>query len=133
MKEYKVVSLYEGVLSDKFNNTKLENMLNGYARKGWIVKTVFTDERPGLINVSRKYCVFVLERDVVNQSTKQEVEEEDEQVEQFVKEEEQVEQLIVLEENDRDYNPELFWKCNVCESINSNDEEMCHTCGVVKN
>ena len=53
------------MLSDRFDNVKLENLLNSYARDGWIVKTVFTDERPGLINISRKYCVFVLERERV--------------------------------------------------------------------
>ena len=128
MKEYKVVSMEEGFFSDRFSNTGLEDMLNKYAREGWIVKTVFTDERPGLINVSRKYCVFVLEREVVNKCVTQEVVD-------GTKEDEQINDFEEIEKNDNEieYDRSLFWKCEVCDSINSNDEEMCPTCGIVRN
>lgn len=58
MKEYKVVSLKEGVFSSKFKPAQLEDMLNEYAADGWILRESIINERN-----ARDQFFFVLERD----------------------------------------------------------------------
>ena len=126
MKEYKVISMEEGWLSDRFDNVKLENLLNSYARDGWIVKTVFTDERPGLINISRKYCVFVLERERVEgfrtipvtvPSRENTIEESKDKIE--------LEIGRKLEHS----SSNGIWVCDLCGSENDMSMETCEVCG----
>lgn len=126
MKEYKILSLDEELLNDKYAMPKLESTLNKLAKEGWIVKTVFTHEAKVILNLLAKNYVFVLEREVEEQLEYEENCENDQATDI-----DQNEQIKEVEDND--YDSSQFWKCNVCGELNSNDEEICSTCGVVKN
>lgn len=126
MKEYKVISMEEGWFSDRFNNAKLEDMLNNYAKNGWVVKTVFTDERPGLINVSRKYCVFVLERECNNspRTIPVTVPHRDNEIEESTDKME-FKPGRILDSESRNG----IWVCDLCGSENDVSVETCEVCG----
>ncbi len=58
MKEYKVVTQANQLISARFDATKLERTVNAYAAEGWILKAVATAPIPG-----REEMVFIFERD----------------------------------------------------------------------
>ena len=63
MKQYKVLTQKDKWFSGKFDPIKLETAINAYAQQGWIVKTGFTAEIPGLMGSSREEAIVILERD----------------------------------------------------------------------
>ena len=60
MKEYKVVTQANQLISARFDANKLERTVNAYAAEGWILKGVATAPIPG-----REENVFIFERDKV--------------------------------------------------------------------
>ena len=65
MKEYKVLSQKDKWFSGKFDPQKLEEAMNAYAQQGWVVRTSFTAEVPGLMGRSREEVIIVLERETM--------------------------------------------------------------------
>ena len=47
--EYKVVELREGMIGGKMSGSKLEDVLNEHARKGWQLKAITSTEVKGRI------------------------------------------------------------------------------------
>ena len=47
--EYKVVSVRQSLIGDKVNTDALEQMLNGYAAQGWMVKSVTETDVKGRV------------------------------------------------------------------------------------
>ena len=64
MKEYKVLTQKDKWFSGKFDPQKLEEAINSYAKQGWVVKSAFSAEIPGLFSASREEAIIILERDV---------------------------------------------------------------------
>ena len=58
MKEYKVVTQSNQLISARFDASKLERTVNAYASEGWILKGFATAPIPG-----REEIVFIFERD----------------------------------------------------------------------
>ena len=63
MKEYKVLTQKDKWFSGKFDPQRLEDAINAYAKQGWIVKSAFTAEIPGIMAHSREEAIIILERD----------------------------------------------------------------------
>ena len=64
MKEYKVLTQKDKWFSGKFDPAKLEEAVNAYAKQGWVVKTTFSAEIPGVFGgKEREEAVIILERD----------------------------------------------------------------------
>ena len=63
MKEYKVLTQKDKWFSGKFDPDNLAQALNSYAQQGWIVKSSFSAEIPGVFG-SREEAIIILEREV---------------------------------------------------------------------
>ena len=64
MKQYKVLTQKDKWFSGKFDPQKLEQAINSYAQQGWVVKSAFTAEIPGILTQVREEAIIILERDV---------------------------------------------------------------------
>ena len=63
MKEYKVLSQKDKWFSSKFDPQKLEEAINAYAKQGWVLKSAFSADIPGVFGGTRNEAIIVLERD----------------------------------------------------------------------
>ena len=63
MKEYKVLTQKDKWFSGKFDPEKLEQAINSYADQGWVVKSTFSAEIPGMFGQSREEAIIVLKRE----------------------------------------------------------------------
>ncbi len=64
MKQYKILSQKDKWFSGKFDPQRLEDAINAYAQQGWVVKTAFTAEIPGILGNSREEAIVIFERDI---------------------------------------------------------------------
>ena len=64
MKQYKVLSQKDKWFSGKFDPQKLEQAINSYAQQGWVVKTSFSAEVPGIFGGNREEAIIILEREI---------------------------------------------------------------------
>ena len=66
MKEYKVIGQEDEWLNGgRFDKSSLENMLNNYARDGWIVKEIASSKTFGIFfGTPRDELLIILERDL---------------------------------------------------------------------
>lgn len=62
MKEYKVLTQKDKWFSGKFDPQRLEEAINAYAQQGWVVKSAFSAEIPGVFG-NREEAIIILERD----------------------------------------------------------------------
>jgi hypothetical protein len=62
VKEYKVLALREMWLEGRFNQTRLEEIINDYAKDGWIVKSLIAPQFKAFSGVSCEELVVLLER-----------------------------------------------------------------------
>lgn len=63
MKEYKILTQKDKWFSGKFDPQRLEEAVNAYAQQGWVVKTGFTADIPGVMG-HREEAIIVLEREI---------------------------------------------------------------------
>ena len=64
MKEYKILTQKDKWFSGKFDPQRLEGAINAYAKQGWIVKSAFSAEIPGILAQSREEAIIILEREI---------------------------------------------------------------------
>jgi len=66
LKEYKIIGQEDEWLNGgRFDKVSMENMLNSYARQGWIVKEISSSKTYGIFfGTPRDEMLIVLERDM---------------------------------------------------------------------
>ncbi|MCW1883996.1 DUF4177 domain-containing protein [Luteolibacter flavescens] len=70
MKEYKVISQNDKWFSGRFDPAKLQKLLNEQARQGWVVKSMCSASREGvLLGGNKDEMIILLERDLPTEAT----------------------------------------------------------------
>ena len=64
MKQYKILSQKDKWFSGKFDPQRLEDAINSYSQLGWVVKSAFTAEIPGIMGHAREEAIIILEREI---------------------------------------------------------------------
>src|SRR5262249_10828270 len=62
VKEYKVLTSKDKFFDNKFDLSRLEDALNHYARKGWVVRSMATTQVAGFGGGMKEELVVLLER-----------------------------------------------------------------------
>ncbi len=63
MKQYKVITQNDKLWRGKFSIDKLNELLNTYAKEGWIVKSITTGDINTGLGRARQEIIIVLEAD----------------------------------------------------------------------
>lgn len=68
MKQYKLISQNDSIFNERFDLTKLQNVINDHAKKGWVVRTFSTAKIPGLFG-NREQIIVLLESNLKEELT----------------------------------------------------------------